>query len=184
MAAIKNGVCIDTTMGMTPLEGLVMGTRCGDIDPAIPFFLASHLKMTLNEIETLLNKESGLKGICKTNDIREVIEKKESGDPMAKTALDIYCYRIKKYIGAFFAALEQLDCIVFTGGVGENSPIVREKSCEGLQNFGIEIDTKKNVQSKNKNFLISSMKSKVKIIVIHTDEELEIARQTKKIIST
>ena len=182
MAAIKKGECIDTTMGMTPLEGLVMGTRCGDIDPAIPVFMANHLKMSFNKIDMILNRESGLKGICKTNDMREVIEKKESGDPMAKIALDIYCYRIKKYIGAFFAALEQLDCVVFTGGIGENSPLVRKYCCLGLQRLGIEIDEKKNNEGNKKNFLISSMKSKVKILIIHTDEELKIAKETKKIL--
>jgi acetate kinase len=149
MAALKNGKCVDTTMGMTPLEGLVMGTRSGDIDPAIPFFLANHLKMSLKEIDNLLNKDSGLKGICGTNDMREVIQKKDRGDKRAKIALEIYCYRIKKYIGAYYAALESLDGIIFTAGIGENSPEVRTLCCEGLSKLGIEIDPEKNQETGN-----------------------------------
>jgi acetate kinase len=122
MAALKNGECIDTTMGMTPLAGLVMGTRSGDVDPAVPFFLADQLGMGLADIDGLLNKKSGLKGICGTNDMREVIEKKEAGDRRAEIALEIYTYRIKKYIGAYFAAVESLDALIFTAGIGENAP--------------------------------------------------------------
>ena len=185
MAALKNGRCVDTTMGMTPLEGLVMGTRCGDIDPALPFFLANHLKMSLKEIDDLVNKDSGLKGICGTNDMREVIKKKNAGKPMAKTALDIYCYRIKKYIGAYFAVLESLDCLVFTGGIGENAQEIRALCCQGLTKLGIEIDMKKNKSQgdlRNNTAQINSPDSEVNIMVVPTNEELKIALETKQLI--
>ena len=185
MAALKNGRCVDTTMGMTPLEGLVMGTRCGDIDPALPFFLANHLKMSLKEIDDLINKDSGLKGICGTNDMREVIEKKNAGEPRAKTALEIYCYRIKKYIGAYFAVLENPDCLVFTGGIGENAQEIRALCCQGLAKLGIEIDMKKNKSQgdlRNKTIQINSSDSEVNILVVPTNEELKIALETKELI--
>lgn len=184
MAAIEKGKCIDTTMGMTPLEGLVMGTRCGDVDPALPFFLADHLKMSLTEIDKLLNKDSGLKGICGTNDMREIMEKKKSGDDLAKIAVDVYCYRIKKYIGAYFAALGSLDGIVFTGGIGENAPDIRYLCCTGLSKLGIEIDLEKNNEIGNKIRKINSWASEVKILVVPTDEELIIAQETKKVIDS
>lgn len=182
MAAVKNGNCIDTTMGMTPLAGLVMGTRCGDIDPALPFYLADHLGMSLKDIDSLLNKKSGLKGICGTNDMREVIEKKNKGDKQAEIALDVYTYRIKKYIGEYFAALESLDCIVFTAGIGENSPDIRELSCQGLGNMGIKIDLEKNKKKEKGIREINTSDSKVKILVVPTNEELKIAKETKKVI--
>lgn len=183
MAALKNGKCVDTTMGMTPLEGLVMGTRSGDVDPALPFFLANHLKMSLKEIDKLLNKESGLMGICGTNDMREVLDKRNAGDTFAKLAIEIYCYRIKKYIGAYFAVLETLGGIIFTGGIGENSPDIRELSCKGLGKLGIEMDPGKNSENKKEIREISSHGSEVKILVIPTDEELKIAQETKEVIS-
>ena len=169
-------------MGMTPLEGLVMGTRTGDVDPALPFYLANYLHMSLNEIDTLLNKESGLKGICGTNDMREVFDKREKGDKRAKLALDIYTYRIKKYIGSYYAALGRLDAIVFTAGIGEHSPDVRKISCEGLENMGIIIDVKRNNSYKNGIGEISTADSRVKVLVVPTNEELRIAQETKKII--
>jgi acetate kinase len=182
MAAVENGQCIDTTMGMTPLSGLVMGTRSGDVDPALPFFLADHLGMTLKDIDRLLNRESGLKGICGTNDMREVIEKKELGDERAKIALEIYAYRIKKYIGAYFAALERLDALVFTAGIGENAPYVRELCCRGLNNLGIEIDLARNGDKGNGIREVNTSSSPVKILVIPTDEELKIAQETRRVI--
>jgi len=187
MAALKNGRCVDTTMGMTPLEGLVMGTRCGDIDPALPFFLANHLKMSLKEIDDLVNKDSGLKGICGTNDMREVIEKKNAGEPRAKTALEIYCYRIKKYIGAYFAVLESLDCLVFTGGIGENAQDIRALCCQGLTKLGIKIDINKNKSRGdmgNKTIQINSSDNEVNILVVPTNEELKIALETKELIDS
>jgi acetate kinase len=182
MAAVKNGNCIDTSMGMTPLAGLVMGTRCGDIDPALPFFLADHLGMSLKDIDTLLNKKSGLKGICGTNDMREVIEKKNKGDKQAEIALDVYAYRIKKYIGEYFAALGSLDCIVFTAGIGENSPDIRELSCQELENLGIKIDLEENKKKEKGIREINTPDSKIKILVVPTNEELKIAQETKKVI--
>ena len=182
IAALKNGQCVDTSMGMTPLEGLVMGTRTGDVDPALPFYLANYLHMSLKEIDTLLNKESGLKGICGTNDMREVFDKREKGDKRAKLALDIYTYRIKKYIGSYYAALGRLDAIVFTAGIGEHSPDVRKISCEGLENMGIIIDVKRNNSYKKGIGEISTADSRVKVLVVPTNEELRIAQETKKII--
>jgi acetate kinase len=183
MAALKNGKCVDTTMGMTPLEGLVMGTRSGDVDPALPFFLADHLKMSLKEIDKLLNKDSGLKGICGTNDMREVMEKAKSGEERAKIALEIYTYRIKKYIGAYFAALGSLDAIIFTAGIGENAPEIRESCCQGLTKLGIKVDQIKNIEDREGIREINSGDSKVKILVIPTNEELKIAQETKKVIN-
>ena len=182
IAALKNGQCVDTSMGMTPLEGLVMGTRTGDVDPALPFYLANYLHMSLKEIDTLLNKESGLKGICGTNDMREVFDKREKGDKRAKLALDIYTYRIKKYIGSYYAALGRLDAIVFTAGIGEHSPDVRKISCEGLENMGIIIDVKRNNSYKKGIGEISTADSRIKVLVVPTNEELRIAQETKKII--
>ena len=182
MSAIKKGRSVDTTMGMTPLAGLVMGTRSGDVDPALPFFLAEHLGISVKQIDDLLNKQSGLKGICGSNDMREVIQKKDAGDAKAKLALDIYTYRVKKYIGAYFAALERLDAIVFTAGVGENSPFIREHCCQGLHKLGIEIDPEKNHQILEGIREISPAGSQVKILIVPTDEELEIAQETKKVL--
>lgn len=183
MAALKNGKCIDTTMGLTPLEGLVMGTRCGDVDPALPFFLADHRKMSLKEIDNLLNKDSGLKGICGTNDMREVIAGKHAGETLPEIALDIYCYRIKKYIGAYFAALEGIDALIFTAGIGENAPEVRELCCRGLSKLGIELDLGKNNAPLKEIREISPPESEVKIMIIPTNEELKIAQETKQVIA-
>ena len=182
MAAVKLGKCVDTTMGMTPLAGLVMGTRSGDVDPALPFFMANHLGMSLRDIDEVLNKDSGLKGLCGTNDMRDVIEKKNAGDDRARIALEVYAYRIKKYIGAYFAALGSLDVVVFTAGIGENAPYIRELSCSGLNGLGIEIDEERNYGTGSGIREISSQKSTVKVLVIPTDEELEIAQETKAVL--
>jgi acetate kinase len=182
IAAIKNGKCADTTMGMTPLEGLVMGTRSGDVDPALPFFLADHLKMTLKDIDMLLNKDSGLKGMCGTNDMREVIKKMKKGDKRADIALKVYTYRIKKYIGAYFAILGSLDALIFTAGIGENSPEIRDLCCRDLEILGINIDKEMNERDEKGIREIGSAKSKVKIFVIPTNEELKIAQETKRVI--
>jgi acetate kinase len=182
MAAVEKGKSIDTTMGMTPLAGLVMGTRSGDVDPALPFFLADHLKMSLKEIDTLLNKKSGLKGICGYNDMREILERENSGEEQARIALQVYTYRIKKYIGAYYAALGSLDAIVFTAGIGENSPEIRELSCQGLNKLGIVIDSEKNRSTDTGEREINTPDSAVKILVIPTNEELRIAQETKKVV--
>lgn len=182
MAAIKEGKCVDTTMGMTPLAGLVMGTRSGDIDPALPFFMAERFRLSLQDIDTLLNKDSGLKGLCGTNDMREVIDQKDAGDENSKVALEVYAYRIKKYIGSYFAALGTLDAIIFTAGIGENVSYIRELCCSGLEGLGIEIDSGRNNTDGDGIREISSAESKTRILIIPTDEELKIAQETKKII--
>jgi acetate kinase len=183
MSAVQNGRCLDTSMGLTPLEGLIMGTRSGDVDPAIPFFLAKNLDLSLDEIDRLLNKESGLKGLCGTNDMREVEERAGSGDKKAQTAIDVYTYRIKKYIGSYFAAMGKLDSIIFTAGIGENSSLIRERSCENLQKLGIEIDAEKNRQRSKENRDISSGHHPVKILVIPTNEEKRIAVETEAVLT-
>ncbi len=183
MAAIKNGKSIDTTMGMTPLEGLVMGTRSGDIDPAIPFFLSNHLNMPLKEIDQLLNKKSGLKGLCQKNDIRDIIALKEKGDEKAILALNIYTYRIKKYIGAYMTLLGNLEAILFTAGIGENAALIREMILENLDHLGIGLDKNKNNSSpRGKISEIQNSTSKIKTIIVPTDEEREIAEQTKEVL--
>jgi acetate kinase len=177
-AAIAQGQSVDTSMGMTPLEGLIMGTRCGDMDPAIHFYLARATGLDFDEIESLLNRESGLKGICGANDMREVHRLAEAGDARARLALDMYCYRIKKYIGAYFAVLGGLDAVVFTGGIGENDARVREQCCSGLEALGIAVDVDKNASAASGAFDIHARTSPVSLLVIPTNEELEIARQT------
>jgi acetate kinase len=176
-AAISQGKSVDTSMGMTPLEGLIMGTRCGDMDPAIHFYLGRTTGMDNDEIESLLNKESGLKGICGANDMREVHRLADAGNAQARLALDMYCYRIKKYIGAYYAALGRLDAVVFTGGIGENDTWVREHCCAGLAALGIKLDKEKNASTGSKSFDIHREGSPVSLLVIPTNEELEIALQ-------
>ena len=181
-AAIEKGKSIDTSMGLTPLEGLVMGTRCGDLDPAVHFYLARKTGRPFEEIEGILNKESGLKGICGMNDMREVQDRAHGGDAQAELALEIFCYRIKKYIGAYYAALGSLDAIIFTGGIGENSASVRTKSCEGLSALGITLDEDRNTADAGGFREIQTEEGKIKILVIPTNEEHEIARQTVEVI--
>lgn len=177
-AAVRGGRSIDTSMGLTPLEGLIMGTRCGDIDPSLPFYIAQRSGLSTNDIETMLNKESGLKGISGVNDMREIISRAEKGDDLASLSIGMFCYRIKKYIGAYYAVMGSLDAIVFTGGIGENSAIVRRKSCEELEGLGISIDENKNNSSSLKAREVNQDNAPVKVLVVPTNEELEIARQT------
>ena len=180
-AAIRAGDSIDTSMGMTPLEGLVMGTRSGDIDPAIIDYLAIKEGLSVHQIESLLNKQSGLIGISGlTNDMRELLEEaRENNDRRALLAVDIFCYRARKYIGAYLAAMGGADAIVFTGGIGENSPEVRSSICDGLQFAGLEIDCERNNDCKNGcEGLISTDGSRLAAYTIPTDEELLIARDT------
>lgn len=177
--AILNGKSIDTSMGMTPLEGLLMGTRCGDIDAGIIFYLARETGRSAQEIDDLLNKQSGLKGICGENDMRTIIDKAQTGDSMANLALNVFCYRIKKYIGSYLAALNGADALVFTGGIGENASLVRELSCQNMINLGLKLDLKKNNRPSEEPHIreIQSNESTIKILVIPTNEELEIATQ-------
>jgi len=178
MAAVKGGRSLDTSMGMTPLEGLIMGTRSGDIDPAIIFYLERQPGLERDEVEFILNHESGLKGICGANDMREIEKLAEAGNARAQLAIEMVCYRIKKYIGAYYAVLGQLDALVFTAGIGENSPLIRARSCRGLSHLGIDVDPLKNDRRSEEPFEIQSTSSRVKILVVPTNEELEIAEQT------
>jgi acetate kinase len=184
VTAIENGKSIDTSMGMTPLEGLIMGTRSGDIDPAIIFYLGSQAGYAADEIESLLNKQSGLKGICGVNDMREIGRLADQGDKMARLAIDMYCYRIKKYIGAYCAVLGRVDALVFTGGVGENAAAIRSQCCKDLTRLAIDFDADKNGRTTRGIFEIQSETAAVKILVIPTNEELEIAEQTVERIKT
>jgi acetate kinase len=182
-AAIRGGQCIDTSMGLTPLEGLVMGTRSGDLDPAILFYLSRESGLDIDSLETLLNKESGLKGICGENDMRTISEAAAQGDRQARLALVMFCYRIRKYIGAYMAVLGGVDCIVFTGGIGENSAIVRQLSCQGLERLGLVLDEGQNSIQQEKIVEIQAAESRVSLLVIPTDEEYEIASQTLQVIN-
>lgn len=182
MTAIKNGESIDTTLGLTPLEGLVMGTRSGDVDPAIHAFLSRNCGMDIDAIDSMLNKESGLKGLCGLNDMRDIHGAIENGDERAKLALDVQTYRNKKYVGAYMASLGHVDAIIFTAGIGENDEIVRAKSVEGLENFGVEMDLEVNNQRVKKPTLLSTSSSRVQIWGIPTNEELAIARETKALV--
>ena len=183
VCSIKNGKSFDTSMGMTPLEGLIMGTRTGDLDPAIPFFMADHVKLSYKEIDTLLNKQSGLKGISALNDMRDILVKKEEGDKNAKLAIEMYVKRIRKYIGAYLVGLDgKLDAIVFTAGIGENATEIRKLCMEDLSSLGIELDENKNNASSKQVREINTEKSKIKILVCPTNEELEIAQQAKDVI--
>lgn len=185
ICAIKNGKSFDTSMGMTPLEGLVMGTRSGDLDPAILQFLTLKEGYSLAEVETIFNKQSGLLGISGlTNDMRELIaEADEHDDRRAKLAIEIFCYRVRKYIGAYTAAMGGIDGIVFTGGIGENSDRIRQKVCEGLGWFGVKMDLNSNRSlNAGKEGKFSAADSKVALWVIPTNEELLIARDTVRCI--
>jgi acetate kinase len=173
VCAIKGGISIDTSMGFTPLEGLVMGTRCGDIDPAIVLYLQRELGFGIDQIDALLNKRSGLLGICGSIDLREI--EKNSGE-LYKTAIEVAARRVKKYIGSYMALLGRVDAIVFTAGIGENSHTMRSKIVQDLKLFGIELDEEANREN---SVLISKASSRVKLFVIKTDEELEMARESE-----
>ena len=185
IAAIKGGNSFDTSMGLTPLEGLVMGTRSGDIDPAIIEFIADKEGMTVHEVENLLNKTSGLLGISGlTNDMRELIaEAEESADRRARLAIEIFCYRVQKYIGSYLAAMSGAEAVIFSGGIGENSAIIRSLICGPLAWLGIELDEQLNAAfTSGREGLISTAASRIKVGVIPTNEELLIARDTVRLI--
>src|SRR5215472_14154099 len=183
-AAIRGGRSVDTSMGMTPLEGLVMGTRSGDIDPAVVNIIATKEGLSLNEVETLLNTQSGLLGISGlTNDMRVLQhELKDQDDRRVRLAIQMFCYRAKKYIGAFLACMGGADAVVFTGGIGENSPEIRAEICKGLKWAGLRLDHNKNDQMAGQEGQISTNDSKLHAFVIPTDEELLIARDTVRCI--
>jgi acetate kinase len=176
MAAVDKGQSIDTSMGLGPMGGLVMGTRSGDIDPSIIFHLVKE-GYTVDKVNTLLNKKSGMLGLTGYSDMRDVLKAIDEGDRNAKLAYEMYAYRIKKYIGSYAAVLNGLDAIVFTAGIGENDSVIREKSCEQMDFLGIELDTEKNNTRAKGIREINKEGSPVKILVIPTNEELEIVRQ-------
>lgn len=183
ITAINQGKSVDTSMGMTPLEGLMMGTRCGSIDPAIIPFVMVKEELTLHEVEALLNQKSGLLGISEvSSDLREVLEAQANGNQNASLAIDMYVYRMRKMIGAYFAVLNGGDVIIFTGGVGENSAYIRKRICEGLSFLGVELDEEANGRDEEKERLISTPSSKVDVMVIPTNEELMIARETQALV--
>jgi acetate kinase len=174
ICAIKEAKSIDTSMGFTPLEGLIMGTRCGDIDAGVIFYMAKELKLDIDDIEMILTKKSGLKGISKKSDLREILK---SDDEFSKLSIEMMVYRIKKYIGSYLAILDSVDAIIFSGGIGENSPVIREKVLKGLEKFGILTDFLAN---KKNNTIISQEKSPIKVFVIKTNEEKEIYLRAKE----
>ncbi|MEU8984484.1 acetate kinase [Streptomyces sp. NPDC048309] len=176
--AVRGGRCVDTSMGLTPLEGLVMGTRSGDMDPAVIFHLMRVGGMSTDEIDTLLNKKSGLIGLCGDNDMREIRRRVDEGDEQAQLAFDIYIHRLKKYIGAYYAVLGRVDAIAFTAGVGENAAPVREAAIAGLEELGLAVDGDLNAVRGDEPRLISPPYARVAVAVVPTDEELEIATQT------
>ncbi|MEF2245004.1 MULTISPECIES: acetate kinase [unclassified Paenibacillus] len=182
-AAILDGKSVDTSMGMTPLEGLMMGTRSGDIDPAIVPYVMNKEELTLSEVNSMLNKHSGMLAISGTSsDMREITEAMQEGDKNAQLAFDMYVYRLKKYIGSYAAAMNGIDVLVFTAGIGENSAIVREAVCNGISFLGIEIDAEANQIRSSEPREISTANSKVKVLVVPTNEELLIARDTYRIV--
>jgi len=183
MAAVNHGKSIDTTMGFTPLEGLLMGTRAGDIDAGAVLHIMGREELSLGEVNTLLNKHSGLMGLSGTSsDMREIEEEMENGNDRARLAFDVYAYRIKKYLGSYIAAMGGVDAIVFTGGIGENSDLVRKAALDTFGFIGLDLDAEKNNVRSDKERDISSADSKVKVLVIPTNEELVIALETEKIV--
>lgn len=182
VSAIDGGKSVDTSMGFTPLQGLMMGTRCGDIDPAVVTYLISELGMSANEVNEMMNKKSGFLGVSgKSSDSRDIEELEEKGDKRATLTLDMYYYRIKSYIGAYMAVMNGVDAIVFTAGIGENSSLTRAGACAGMENLGIKIDENKN-NVRGKITEISADDSKVKVYLIPTNEELVIARDTQALL--
>ncbi|GAA4899984.1 acetate kinase [Streptomyces coeruleoprunus] len=182
-SAVAGGRCVDTSMGLTPLEGLVMGTRSGDIDPAVTFHLKRVAGMSVDEIDALLNKKSGLVGLCGDNDMREIRRRIDEGDERARLAFDIYIHRLKKYIGAYYAVLGRVDAVAFTAGVGENAAPVREAAVAGLEGLGLAVDAGRNAVRSGEPRLISPEGARVAVAVVPTDEELEIARQTYSLVT-
>lgn len=182
LAAIKDAKSLDTSMGMTPLEGLMMGTRSGDLDPAIVPYVMNKEELTLNEVNSMLNKHSGMLAVSGlSSDMREVTEAMSDGDKNAKLAFDMYTYRMRKYIGAYAAAMNGLDTLVFTAGVGENSVIFRKAVCEGISFLGIELDETRNAERSKEARVISTDASRIKVLVVPTNEELLIARDTYRL---
>ena len=183
LAAVVDGKCVDTTMGLTPLEGVMMGTRSGDIDGGAVTFIQKKLGLDADGISNLLNKKSGVQGLCGYSDMRDVASAAANGDKKAEIAQDSYFYRVKKYVGAYAAAMGGLDVLVFTAGVGENQSEIRESVCSDMEFMGIKIDKELNATIHGKEAVISTPDSKVKVVVIPTDEELMIASDTMALVS-
>lgn len=183
MAAVDAGVCVDTSMGIGPLNGLIMGTRSGDIDPSVIFYLIEQKGYSPEKVNTLLNKESGMKGLTGDTDMRDIEVRYLAGDKVAVLAYQMYAYRIKQYIGQYAAAMNGLDAIVFTAGIGENDALVRKLVCEKMDYFGLELNTELNSARSNKIREINTASSKSKILVIPTNEELEIAKQAFELVT-
>ncbi|OUT15446.1 acetate kinase [Campylobacter concisus] len=179
--AVQNGKSIDTSMGLSPLEGLIMGTRSGDMDPAVVIYLLNIGVLKWNEIDNFLNKKSGLFGICGSSDMREVVAKMQD-DERAKLAFEMFCYRVKKYIGSYYAILGRVDALIFTGGIGENAPNTRQKICDELKHLGIHINHDLNFQDMRGERCIDGDDAKIKTLIIPTNEELEIAIETARVI--
>ncbi len=180
--AVKNGVSVDTSMGFSPTEGLVMASRCGDIDPMIAITLQREGR-TIEDINRLLNKQSGLQGVCGETDMRTILNKAEHGDESCHIALNLFCYRVKKYVGAYFAVLNgHVDALIFTGGIGENAPAIRQKILEDLNGLGFSLNSDLNQQRFSSNIDISDHSSRSRIFVIHAEEEREIAQQIQAFI--
>lgn len=185
ITAIDGGKSVDTSMGFTPLEGLMMGTRCGDIDPALPVHMQQNLGLGVDEVNSILNKKSGMLGLSQiSNDMREIEDQVLlHNNPAAIQALDVYCYRIKKYIGSYFAAMNGLDLLVFTGGVGENMPIMREQVCRDMEALGIRLDHETNAKFTSEIELLSTPDSRVTVLKVPTNEELMIALETQRLLT-
>jgi acetate kinase len=183
MAAVENGRCVDTTMGLTPLAGLMMGTRSGDIDPAILPFLAQNTEMRLSDIDAMLNTRSGLMGVCGKSDMRDIHAARDAGDENAQLAFEMFAYRVRKTIGAYLAVLGRADAVVFTAGIGENDDAVRLAACQGLEGLGIAIDPAKNAERAPGIRAIHPESGQVAVLVVPTNEELEIARATRDVVT-
>lgn len=184
ICAIKDGVSVDTSMGMTPLQGLIMGTRGGDLDPGVILYIARRLNMSVDELENVLQNESGLKGICGMNDMRDIQQAADCGNTRAQLALDMFAHRCRHYIGAYAFELGRVDALIFTAGIGENDAHIRAACCEGLAPLGLDLDPLKNQAPKDHEGVISAAGSPIKAYVIHTNEELEIARQTEEVVGS
>ena len=182
VCAVREGKSVDTSMGMTPLEGLIMGTRSGDLDPAVPAYIARRTGLGADEIDTTLNKQSGLVALAGSNDLRDVEAAAAKGDEAARLALDAYCYRIRKYICAYLATLGRVDAVVFTAGVGENSATVRAGALAGLDHLGIALSPKRNAQQSKEERYISPYWAQTAVLVVPTDEEIEIADQSLEVL--
>jgi acetate kinase len=179
VCAIEHGKSVDTSMGFTPMEGLVMGTRSGDIDPGAVLYLVGREEMGMHEVDIILNKQSGLYGLSGlSNDMRDLITESEQGNKRARLAIEVFCYRVKKYIGAYFAAMDGADAVLFTGGIGENAPVIRAEICESLGALGIQLDAQKNQAAIGIEKEIGVQSAPTRVWVIPTDEELLIARDT------